>query len=182
MREAEAPKRLGCNEAQMKPVIWMAILCLLAPIAARPQRSTTATEGQDFSGSYTLTASNKPGFISRESTVGTLRVVQTKTAIEITRVMDGHKSVNRFPLDGTEGIYTSPAKLAGTCKGQFEGKSLILESVITTQQTRPILKLRTREVWELSSDLKVLTIASDPEFLQSPVAQPPPWTEIYARD
>ena len=106
----------------------IAALLLLGP-------SLGAAEGQNFSGSYTLTGS-KGDFDFSKDTVWTLSVIQTGAAIEVTRVMDGRPNVNRFPLDGTESDYTSPTGVPGKCKGQLKGRSLILESVAITHPAR----------------------------------------------
>ncbi len=145
-----------------------------------------AAEGQNFSGSYTLTGA-KGDFDFSKDTVWTISVVQTRAAIEVTRVRDGHTNVNRFPLDGTEGGYTSTTGTPGKCKGQLKGKSLILESVVTTYPApnRPAAETRTRERWQLSANSKTLTIRNDVDFpglslYGLHVVEP--WTEIYARN
>jgi len=165
--------------------IFIAALLLLGPsLGLEP--GLGAAEGQDFSGSYTLTGAKGDFDFSRD-TVWTLSVVQTAAAIEVTRVMDGRASVNRFPLDGAKGGYTSPAGVQGKCKGQLKGKNLILESVVVTYpaRNRPGFDTRTRERWELSANSKTLTIRNDVDYPESSleglhVAQP--WTEIYTRN
>jgi hypothetical protein len=158
---------------------FIAALVLLTP-------SLGAADGQNFSGSYTLTGA-KGDFDFGKDTVWTLSVVQTAAAIEVTRVMDGRASMNRFPLDGTESGYTSPTGVQGKCKGQLKGKNLILESVVVTYpaRNRPGFDTRTRERWELSPNSKTLTIRNDVDYPGSSleglhVTQP--WTEIYTRN
>jgi hypothetical protein len=145
-----------------------------------------AAERPNFSGSYTL-KSGKGDSKSSKGSVWTLSVTQTDLAIEVTRVMDGQKNVNRYSLDGTEGTYTSPGGLPGQCKGQFKGKNLILESVVPTHPlpNGPALDLHTRERWELSSDLNKLTIHNDVDVHQIPLngyQVIEPWTETYIRN
>lgn len=90
--------------------------------------------------------------------------------------MDGKQITNKFPLHGTESIYISSGGIQGKCKGQIKGKSLTLESVVTASVT-----LHTKERWELSQDLKKLTIRTDVENPQLPISVIDPWSEIYTR-
>jgi hypothetical protein len=159
--------------------VLVAALLLLGP-------SLPAAEGPSFSGSYTLTGA-KGDFDFSKDTVWTISAVQTATAIEVTRVMDDRKSTNRFPLDGTEGGFTSATGVMGKCKGQLKGKTLTLESVIVTYpaRNRPGFETRTRERWELSANSKTLTIRNDVDYPGSPLEGLPvaaPWTEIYTRN
>jgi hypothetical protein len=145
-----------------------------------------AAERPSFSGSYTL-KSGRGDSKSSKGTVWTLSVIQTDVAIEVTRVMDGQKNVNRYSLDGTEAAYTSPGGVPGKCKGEFKGKNLILESVVPTHPlpNGPAVDVHTRERWELSSDSKKLTIRNDVDVPQIPLngyRVIEPWTEIYIRN
>lgn len=166
----------------MRPYAFIAALLLLAASLGAAE----AQNAQDFSGSYTLTGA-KGDFDFSKDDVWTLRVVQTASAIEVTKVMDGRASTNRFPLDGSEAGYTSPAGVQGKCKGQWKGKILILESVIVTfpARDRPGFDTRTRERWELSPNSKTLTIRNDVDYpgsLLEGLRVTAPWTEIYTRN
>jgi len=176
----------------MRPYVhaFLAALLLLAPSLGAGE----AQNGQDFSGSYTLTGAEGDFDFSKD-TVWTLSVVQTAAAIEVTRVMDGRMNKNRFPLDGTEGDYISPTGVKGTCKAQLKGppkgplkgKNLLLESVIVTYpaRDRPGFDTRTRERWELSANSKTLTIRSEVDYPRSSLEGlrvTAPWTEIYTRN
>lgn len=145
-----------------------------------------AADKPDFSGSYTLTGS-KGAFKLKKGEVWTLRVTQTESAIDVTKVAAGHQNINKFPLDGGEGTYTSPGGQTGTCKAQFKGKNVILDIFVTThpQPNGPAVRIHTRERWELSSDSKTLTIRNDVDFPQSPLngfQVIEPWSEIYSRN
>jgi hypothetical protein len=148
---------------------------------------TTADANKpDFSGSYTLKHSKKASKAEREK-VWTLQVKQTESAIQVTRVMDAHPNTNEFPLNGGEGRYVSPGGPAGTCKARWKGKTLVLDSLVIAhpQANGPAVQLHTKERWELSSDLKTLTIRSDVDFPGSLVNNfqlVEPWTEIYTRN
>lgn len=162
----------------------IAALVLLAPSLGAA--ALGAAEGQNFSGSYTLTGA-KGDFEFSKDDVWTLSVMQTAAAVEVTKVMDGRASMNRFPLDGSEGAYTSATGVVGKCKGQLKGKTLILESVIVTYpaRNRPGFDTRTRERWTLSANSKTLTIRNDVDYPGSPLEGLPittPWTEIYTRN
>jgi hypothetical protein len=145
--------------------------------------ASLAVDKLDYSGSYTLTGA-KGSFKYDKATVWTLKVVQSAAAIEVTRVMDGKLHFNKFPLDGTEGVYNSSGGIPGKCKAQFKGKSLFLDSFVTTrpQPNGPAVQLHTRERWELSADSKILTIRSDVDFPGMPVNPVDPWSEIYTRN
>jgi len=85
----------------------------------------------DFSGSYTLTG-GKGAFKSKAAS-WTIRVAQTESVIEIVKTMDGKQNLNRFQLDGSEGTYTSSGGQKGIGKAQLKGKTLILDTFITTR-------------------------------------------------
>lgn len=149
-------KRIVCSVFSL---LLAALLGLMSTAAAADKR--------DFSGSYTLKENTKAPRLQKGE-AWTIRVAQTESAIEVTRVMDGHQNLNKFPLDGSEGRYVSPGGPTGTCKAQFKGKYLILDTFITTrpQPNGPLVQMHTRERWELSSDAKTLKIHTDVDFPQ----------------
>ena len=58
--------------------------------------------------------------------------------------------------------------MEGTCTATVKGNSIMIESVVKT----PTARLRTRERWQLSKDLKTLTAKSQsdsPDFPQASV-------------
>jgi hypothetical protein len=146
-------------------------LCLAATISAADRFS--------FSGSYTLTGTEGPRF--EKGTVKKLRVVQTDASIEVTQTIDGHPYTNVYPFDGKEGIYVSPAGAKGTCKAQSKKNYLILESVVTTRPdvNDPLVQIHTKQKWEVSRDLKTLTIRFAVDSPQSALNFIEPWTDIY---
>src|ERR1700676_3026725 len=81
--------------------------------------STVAADKFDFSGSYTLKKTSSAAKPDKGED-WTLRVSQSESAIEVTRVLNGHQYVNKFPLDGSEGKYVSPGGPKGTCKAQLK--------------------------------------------------------------
>lgn len=119
----------------------------------------------------------------------TIEVVQSADHIEITRVEQGSRTSNRYPLNGSEGAYTSPGGLAGKCKAQLKDKYLVLESEVTNKPSpnAPPVRVHTRERWQLSSDSKTLTVKSDMDFPDAPrevsslVGQYRSGTQKYAR-
>jgi len=150
--------------------------------------SIGAADKFDFSGSYTLKKTSgaaKPG----KGEVWILRVSQSESAIEVTRELNGHPYVNKFPLDGSEGKYVSPGGPTGTCKAQLKSKSLILDSFVTThpQPDGPAVQMHARERWDLSSDSNTLKIRTDVDFPQfsgtlNGFQVVEPWTEIFVRN
>jgi hypothetical protein len=150
----------------------------LASLAVAPARP-------DFSGNYTRqsTQANESG-----SGAVTLRVVQTDSSVEVTRTDGDGALTNRFPLDGTEGEWTSPTGMRGTCKARFSKETLVLET--SSASSRPdgrSVRLQSREDWRLSKDVKTLTIRIEVRFPDMPpevvaMAFPNnPRTETYQR-
>jgi len=149
--------------------------------------SLVGADKPDFSGSYTLTSTKGAAKVNKGPS-SALLVVQNESAIEITKVIDGRKNVNKFPLDGTEGIYESTGGAKGKCKGRFKGKSLVLDMFVTThpQPNAPDVQIHMRERWEMSSDSKKLTIRSDVDSTVQPYLKgfqiTGPLSEIYTRN
>ena len=169
---------------QISRSAYILILAALLGLAA----GTLGADKLDFSGSYTLkktTGAAKPA----KGEVWVLRVSQSESAIEVTRVLNGHQYVNKFPLDGSEGAYVSPGGSTGTCRGQLTSKNLILNSFVTShpQLNGPAVQMHTKERWELLSDLKTLRIRTDVDFPQfsgtlSGFQVVEPWSETYVRN
>jgi hypothetical protein len=145
--------------------------------------STCVAAGNpDFSGSYTMKQSKSD---AQKGPARTLQVVQTSESIEVTEVADGKQTVNVYPLNGAERPYTSQDGAAGTCTAKLKGKDLILESFVAArpQPGGPSATLHTKQRWELSSDLKVLTIHSDVDSSLLPGMQViPSWSDVYVRN
>ena len=149
---------------------------LVSPMfSAAPTNYAGAYSAQPAKGAATNTPST------------TVRVTQDDQQIEITRVEGGKTAVSRFPLNGSEGDYTSPGGVADKGKAQFKGKDLVLESIVVTkpQPNGPNVRMRTKERWQLSSDSKVLKIRFDMDFpglqgLTGGVTNQS-WTETYVR-
>jgi hypothetical protein len=153
--------------------------------------ATIATaQSHDFTGSYTLTKIKGGvfGLGPKKGTVWSLEVVQTATAIEVTKVRNGQRFVNAFSLDGTEGICNDPGGNTVKCKGQFKGKYLYLDSLVIVQpKGGPTIQTHTIERWELSADLRTLTIQNDVETTDSGNKEIipnniQPWAEVYTRN
>ena len=165
----------------------LARLVALAAVAivtiATAQAADAATP--DFSGSYRLTGA-KGAFKVNKSAPWLLRVMQTGADIEITRVAEGKTTTTRCKLDSTASPYTTEGGAKGTCKGQLKGKTIILETDVTSQTPNsPSVQMRTKQQWTLSSDRKTLTIRNDVELPKSDLGGFQiirPWSEIYTRD
>lgn len=69
----------------------------------------------DFSGNYA--AQQKK---SDKAITVSLRVVQTESAVEVTRIYGDKSLTNRFPLDGSEGDYTTETGVRGKCRAATE--------------------------------------------------------------
>jgi hypothetical protein len=122
-----------------------------------------ASDRRDYSGSYKRQEQKKKGLDSQDVA---LHVIQSEQAIEVTRTENGIRTTNRFPLDGSEGPYTSPSGKPGKGKAQLKSKELILEYVVVTraQPDAPLVRVGRRERWRLSPDGKLLSIRYEAKF------------------
>lgn len=136
----------------------------------------------DFSGNYTLKTKKK----SSSAEVWTMHVVETPSAVKVTRNMGGHVNSNIYPLAGV-GRYVSDGGKLGTCQAKIKGSKLFLESLVVARPVAngPPVRVRTRERWELSKDRKTLKVRTDVDFpgsglgAYSPVE---PSTDTYMRN
>jgi hypothetical protein len=126
-----------------------------------------AADKANYSGKYSLQGRKTASSNKIDSTI---EVVQSDDHIEITRMEQGSRMTNRYPLNGSEGAYTSPGGLAGKCKAQLKDKYLVLESEVTSKPSpnAPPMRIHTKERWQLSSDSKTLTVKSDVDFPDAP--------------
>jgi len=111
----------------------------------------------DFTGKYVHKGQKGNTDIDPEVT---LEAVQKDGAIEITREELGSKTTNRYTLDYSEGDCVTPGDVKGKCKARLKAKSLILESVVLSDDhaSGVPVHIRTVQDWQLSSDAKTLTI------------------------
>jgi hypothetical protein len=130
------------------------LLCVFS-LAAHPGDA----DPPNFTGKYVLQGKHTSG-----DTL--LEVVQNPGDVEVTRTSNGKQVTNRYPQGGNEGNYTSPGGIPGKCKASLKGKQLILESVVTThpQPQVPPMREHEKQKWQLSDDLKILTIQTDVDF------------------
>ena len=150
----------------------------LASLALAPARP-------DFSGSYAV---KQKGAGETGAATVVLRVVQADSYIEVAREETNGTLTNRFPLDGTEGEYTTPTGARGKCKARFNKETLVLETtVVSTRAEGRAMRFGTREDWRLSKDQGTLTIKTEIKMPDMPpemvaMAFPNnPRTETYRR-
>ena len=112
----------------------------------------------DFSGNYA--APQKKG---DKAITASLRVVQTDSAVQVTRLYADKSITNSFPLDGSEGDYTTETGVRGKCRAQLKNDTLVLESLVASRPdaNTPPLRFDTIEEWRLSADTKTLTIKTE---------------------
>jgi hypothetical protein len=112
----------------------------------------------DFSGSYAA-----PQKKSHKAITVSLRVVQTESAVEVTRIYGDKSVTNKFPLDGSEGDYMTDTGVRGKCRAQLKDNTLVLESLVASRlnANTPSLRFDTIEKWQLSADGKTLTIKTE---------------------
>jgi hypothetical protein len=136
----------------------------------------------DFSGTYT--AKHKVG-----KTLESLRVIQTESSIEVTRVIDDKEYTTSFLLDGSVGEYTTVRGVHGKSKAQLKDKTLLLETFVASPPDAKGTSTRfhTRETWQLSGDNKKLTIKTEmdspdmPPQMMSAAFPNNPRSETYLR-
>jgi hypothetical protein len=117
-----------------------------------------ATPKPDFSGNYAPQQKK-----SDKAVTVSLRVVQTESAVEVTRIYGDKSITNRFPLDGSEGDYKTETGVRGKCRAQLKDETLVLESLVASRPNAntPSLRFDTIERWRLSADSKTLTIKTE---------------------
>ncbi len=167
-----AARRWHCRGATL---LLMNRICIvriagLLILAAAPILNSEASgaEKPDFSGSYAITGV-KGGSKSKAPGGSAVQVTQTDTAIEVTKVIDGRSSMNRFKLDGTESPYRSEGGAQGSATARLKGKTLTIDTQVVTrpQANGPAVQIHKKEEWNLSSDFQTLTIRTDVDFPNS---------------
>ena len=138
-------------------------LACICVVVTWPFDAGLAADKVTYSGKYSLQGRKNT---SRGEGDAILNVVQSEDSIEITRVEQGSRTTNRYPLNGSEGDYMSSSGVSGKCKAQLKDKYLVLESVVTVrpQPNAPPMRVHTKERWQLSADSKALTIKSEVDF------------------
>jgi hypothetical protein len=140
---------------------WIALLVVWSANAG------LAADKLNYSGKYSMQARKTASGSEADST---LDVVQNADNIEITTMEQGKRTTNRYPLNGTDGDYTSSGGVAGKCKAQLKDKFLVLESVVAVrpQPNAPPIRIHTKERWQLSANSKILTVKSEMDFPDAP--------------
>lgn len=128
--------------------------------------SASAADKPSFSGTYFLQVDKSD---KRQSDVS-LEVIQSDESIEVTKVVEGKKETNIYPLNGRDGEYLSSGGVSGRCKGQIKGNKLVIESIVVTHPVPAAgpMRIHSREQWQLSGDLKTLTIKLSVDFPDVP--------------
>ena len=118
----------------------------------------SAATKPDFSGNYSAQQKKND-----KAATASLRVIQTESAVEVTRIYGDKSITNRFPLDGSEGDYTTETGVRGKCKAQLKDDTLVLESLVASRPNAntPSLRFDTIEQWRLSADSKRLTVKTE---------------------
>ena len=114
----------------------------------------------DFSGSYA--AKQRSHSKSRAEPL-VLLVLQSGSAVEVTRINGNKSTTNHFPLDGSEGDYVTETGVRGRCKAYIKKDTLVLESLVASSARagEPSIRFRTIEQWQLSADGNTLTIKTE---------------------
>jgi hypothetical protein len=137
---------------------------------------------KDLSGSYVSEAARK----GTQSTV-VLTISQTESQIEIRRDEGGKSSVSTFPLDGSEGVYTTPTGIMSKGSAHWKGADLIIETLVEAPpRNGRTMRFHTIEDWQLSSDGKTLKVSVDTDspdmHREITAAAIQPYTLVYRRN
>jgi hypothetical protein len=132
---------------------------------SRPAASAQAPA--DFSGSYVL---NQEIAKLRGSTLS-LHIEQTAKTLEITREEGGRKTVSTYPVDGADGVYTTPTGLVGKGHIAIKGNDLTIDTYVTAGEGEDKIRLHTHETWSLGLAGKVLTMHVDTDSPDIPAAE-----------
>jgi hypothetical protein len=157
-----------------KLFVFVIFLATIAWAAAR----------SDFSGNYA--AQQKKG---DKALTASLRVIQTDSTVQVTRIHGNESLTNSFPLDGSEGDYTTETGVRGKCSAQLNGETLVLKTLTAPppKASAPSLRFEIIEEWRLSPDTKTLTIKTEikspdmPTDVLSAAFPNNPRTEKYQR-
>ena len=152
----------------MRAQVSIVLICITLVVALGGTPSIGfAADRSNYTGAYSIQARKKGA--GSQSDV-TLEVVQTPDAVEVTHLEKGIKTKNRFPLNGSDGDYTSSGGVAGKCKAQLKDKNLVLESVVLVRPDpkSPSMRVHTKEQWRLSADSMILTVKSEVDFPDAP--------------
>ena len=117
-------------------------------------------------------AATKPGFSGNyaalqkknaKAITASLHVIQTESAVEVTRIYGNKSFTNRFPLDGSDGDYTTEIGVRGKCRAKVKDDTLVLESLVASRPNAnaPSIRFDTIEEWRLSDDAKTLTVKTE---------------------
>ena len=151
------------TDSPKRRLFLAAAMVFLAVFSLSVAAVSDAPGALNFSGTYSSEISKHS---KGPESSATLEVVQTDDAVEITRVEAGKRTTSRCPFNGSTGPYTTSGRVSGTCKAEIKGKSLIVESLVTThpETSSTPVRIHTKERWQLSTDSQVLTIKSDSDF------------------
>jgi hypothetical protein len=108
----------------------------------------------NFSGAYAL----NPEIAKLRGTSILLHIEQTAHTLEITREEAGKKTVSIYPVDGTDGIYTTATGLLGKGHISIKGNDLTIDTYVTADADGEKIRFHTHETWSLGLAGKVLTM------------------------
>jgi hypothetical protein len=137
------------------PQILFVASVALAAIAV--PHAIFAAPNLNFTGKYVHRGDKSNSDLDPEVT---LNVVQSDQAVEITKEGPGGILFNRFLLNGSEQDCVTSNRVSARCKAQLKGRNLIVESLVDSsdQTSGGLVHIHTVEQWQLSGDLKTLTI------------------------
>jgi hypothetical protein len=129
--------------------------------------NVSAQSPANFSGSYVL----NPDIAKLRGTPISLRIEQTAKTLEITREEAGKKTVSTYPVDGTDGLYTTATGLVGKGHIAIKGNDLVIDTFVTANADGEKIRFHTHETWSLGLGGKVLTMHVDTDSPDIPAAE-----------
>jgi hypothetical protein len=141
--------------------VCVALLVGLCVANALPQTPA------NFSGSYVL----NPDIAKLRGTSVSLRIEQTAKTVEITREEAGKKTVSTYPIDGSDGVYTTATGLVGKGHIAIKGNDLVIDTFVTANADGEKIRFHTHETWSLGLAGKILTVHVDTDSPDIPAAE-----------
>jgi len=137
------------REMRLASTLVLAAVCIpLLALTAAPV---------DFTGDYM----SKPSKSKTDVPVS-IHIVQTDTALEIVETACGKSSAGKYPLDGTDGVYTTETGFIGKGHARWKGTDLLIETLVASRlPTGLSMRFRTKERWQLVSGGKILKVHTE---------------------
>jgi len=135
----------------------------------------------NFSGNFSLVPDNP----KKPSVVETLAIEQTATSIQITKTVDGKTEVEKYMLDGSTNESKTITGVSQTGFVKWHGSELWIETIATPSINGRIMRLHTKERWQLSKDSDTIKVRMETDAPDMPAevssAAFQPYVDVFKR-